>query len=381
MGETQAIKTAARFQRTLDQRGLVRARKLVISVAVACGAKRTTANEPSAEALARSMVSGSAVIPEHDRRDHSRLQQDRSRGRWGPTRRACAGEMPEGTSASRPPRWNDARAAGLARLLGVDGRKQPLHRPCRRHAKGLVEMDGLRRFLATRSIAPRRLAVACERLLGPLGVAAAQGTGRMPGHKVSRSSRSALFPVVIMANLYRPLPPSSRSDDSVAHIEHARLHRVIRDPDDPRHLFDRFLVIVDEVDDLPVVRRKSCQALSQSSALVLLLRGQPQDHLPDLRLASAASSSSSSSGGLRRRAERALNRAIASIHVAASRAAFELGSLTPYVEKHLADQVFRRCIVAHDTNNEAKHPNVVSRVEHLHRQPVTGYKSPDQHLV
>ncbi len=41
----------------------------------------------------------------------------------------------------------------------------------------------------------------------------------------------------------------------LAGVEHPRLHRALRDPDDRAGLFHRLLVIVDEVDDLAVRRR------------------------------------------------------------------------------------------------------------------------------
>jgi hypothetical protein len=42
----------------------------------------------------------------------------------------------------------------------------------------------------------------------------------------------------------------------LARIEHARLDSGLGDPDDLRDLFDRFVVEVDEVDDLAVLGRQ-----------------------------------------------------------------------------------------------------------------------------
>jgi hypothetical protein len=43
----------------------------------------------------------------------------------------------------------------------------------------------------------------------------------------------------------------------LARVEHARLDRVLRNANDLGYLFDRFLVVVHEIDDLPMFRRKS----------------------------------------------------------------------------------------------------------------------------
>src|SRR5712671_4005465 len=42
----------------------------------------------------------------------------------------------------------------------------------------------------------------------------------------------------------------------LARIKQARLHSVLWNTDDFGHLFHGFLVVVDEIDDLPMVRRK-----------------------------------------------------------------------------------------------------------------------------
>src|SRR6478672_12078313 len=54
----------------------------------------------------------------------------------------------------------------------------------------------------------------------------------------------------------RQLPPR---------IEHARLHRGFAHADDLGRLLDRFAVVVDEVNDLAVLRRQLCQRLRKSS--------------------------------------------------------------------------------------------------------------------
>src|SRR5262249_50302507 len=60
---------------------------------------------------------------------------------------------------------------------------------------------------------------------------------------------------------------------------------------------------------------------------------------------------------------------------------FEPASLTPHVEKYLADHVLRGGLIANETNDEPKHPHVVARVEHLHCKPIAVRDSSDQHLV
>jgi hypothetical protein len=76
----------------------------------------------------------------------------------------------------------------------------------------------------------------------------------------------------------------------------------------------------------------------------------------------------------------ALKRAIASNHVDTV-APFEPTSLTPHVEKYLADHVLRGSLIANETNDKPKHPHVVTRKQHLHGEPVAVRDPSDQHLV
>jgi len=50
--------------------------------------------------------------------------------------------------------------------------------------------------------------------------------------------------------------------------------------------------------------------------------------------------------------------------------AFELASLTPHIERNLADEVFRNLFVPHEPKPETKHPDMVPSVQHLHAEPV-----------
>ena len=61
--------------------------------------------------------------------------------------------------------------------------------------------------------------------------------------------------------------------------------------------------------------------------------------------------------------------------------ALELAGLTPDVEKHLADEVFRRLLVPHEPEPEPVHPDMVPPVQHLHGEPVTLGDPGDQDLV
>jgi len=58
-----------------------------------------------------------------------------------------------------------------------------------------------------------------------------------------------------------------------------------------------------------------------------------------------------------------------------------LASLTPHVEKYLADQVLRGSVIANETNDEPKHPHVVARIQHLHCKPIAVRDTSDQHFV
>src|SRR5512140_2159302 len=57
----------------------------------------------------------------------------------------------------------------------------------------------------------------------------------------------------------------------LARIKQARLDGVLRNADDFSDFFHGFLVVVDEIDDFPVVRRKCRQALAQRFTGILLL--------------------------------------------------------------------------------------------------------------
>src|ERR1700730_17130660 len=56
-----------------------------------------------------------------------------------------------------------------------------------------------------------------------------------------------------------------------ARINQPSIHGVLRYPDYLSDFFHGFLVVVDEIDDLPMVRRKRGQALAQRSTGIILM--------------------------------------------------------------------------------------------------------------
>src|SRR6202022_2036287 len=61
--------------------------------------------------------------------------------------------------------------------------------------------------------------------------------------------------------------------------------------------------------------------------------------------------------------------------------AFELASLTPHIEKNLADEVFRNLFIPHEPKPETEHPDMVPSVQHLHGEPVALSDPSDQDIV
>src|SRR6516164_10526466 len=165
----------------------------------------------------------------------------------------------------------------------------------------------------------------------------------------------------------------------LARVEHARLDRVLRDANDLGCLFYRFLVVVHEIDDLAMFRRKSCEALSQHCTLILLLqRGCGIiRRIFNCGCCLFAQLLVPSTPERRNRLE-ARDRQQPCRY---RRAPFEPTSLTPHVEKYLADHVLRGSLIANETNDEPKHPHMVAGIQHLHGEPIAVRDSSDQHLV
>src|SRR5262245_12080461 len=140
-----------------------------------------------------------------------------------------------------------------------------------------------------------------------------------------------------------------------------------------------FLVVVYQIDDLPMFRRKARKALPDHCTLVLLLQrgGGIVRRILDracglfvqllVRPTPKRRDGLESGDGQHPRGHR--------------RAPFEPTSLTPQVEKHLADHVLRRGLIPNETYYEPKHTHVVPRIQHLHGEPIAVRDSSDQHLV
>ena len=150
-----------------------------MSVAVACGAKRTTAKEPSLDALASegppgapcsltttvvitaacTRIATAAAVADHASvrgvklARNSEMRPPKSNDRWRRGARASSASI----------------AANSFSIARADGRTERF-----------VEVDRLRKLLADEVIAPRELAVTGDRLLDTIGVAAIQRSRCMP---------------------------------------------------------------------------------------------------------------------------------------------------------------------------------------------------------
>src|SRR4051794_36161568 len=173
--------------------------------------------------------------------------------------------------------------------------------------------------------------------------------------------------------LAREVPRSGRAHSGLleqighlaARVEHAGLHGRRRHSDNARHLVDRLLVIIDEIDHFAMRGRERLEALLNDIVAVLvadqglgIIRGvlDGRRHLvikmlvgppPQRRERLVTGNGEEPSGYLR--------------------LAFEALSLAPHVEEYLADEVFGQRRVAGEAENEAIHAHIVARVEHLHR--------------
>src|SRR3979490_224313 len=166
---------------------------------------------------------------------------------------------------------------------------------------------------------------------------------------------------------------------SFARIKQARLHSVLRYTDDFGDFFHGFLVVVDEIDDLPMLRRKRGQALAQRSTLVLLLHrhfrivGRILDRIGGLIVQFNVLPAAQRRQGLESRNGQQPG--------GNGGSAFELASLAPHIEKNLADEVFRNLFIPHEPKPEAEHPDMVPSVQHLHGEAVALSDPSDQDVV
>src|SRR6516164_1390613 len=321
-----------------------------MSFAVACGAKRTTAKEPSLGALASdgplgapcSLTTTAAITAACTKIATAAAVADQASVRGVRIDRNSEMRLPR----SNQRRWRGDRASSASRAsmalrvshLGGSSRQAPrgpghIAAPVCGRGPALAPRDWRRGGSASR---PRTTAA---ELLSP----------DAPAHRLSRSWPTS-FDSLRLEQLRQPL----------ARVEHARLDRVLRNTNDLGCLFDRFLVVVREIDDLPMFRRKSCEALSQHCTLILLLqRGcgivrQIFDRGCGLFVQLLVPSTSERRNGLEARDRQQPCRY--------RRAPFEAASLTPHVEKYLADHVLRGSLIANETNDEPKHPHVVARI-------------------
>ena len=136
----------------------------------------------------------------------------------------------------------DEIVAGVVFEIRLDSKKVP-HRPARRMKPiSLSFASGLTQPLS------QRPHIACELPQPP-----ARGDRlAVPVVAVARALRTASR-WLARRDEARQLPPR---------IEHARLHRGFAHADDLGRLLDRFAVVVDEVNDLAVLRRQLCQRLA-----------------------------------------------------------------------------------------------------------------------
>src|ERR1700758_770950 len=138
-------------------------------------------------------------------------------------------------------------------------------------------------------------------------------------------------------------------------------------------------MVVDEIDDLPMLRRKSAQTLTQRRTGIFLRRrhfgivGRILDRLGSLVLQLEVLPAPQRREGLetRNRQEPGGN----------GGSAFEFAGLTPDIEEDLADEIFRDLFVADEPKAEAKHPDMVPSIQHLHGEPVALRDPGDQDFV
>jgi hypothetical protein len=165
----------------------------------------------------------------------------------------------------------------------------------------------------------------------------------------------------------------------LARIKQARLDGVPRNSDDFGHLFHGLLVVVDEIDDLSVLWRKRRQALAQRFTRILLLHhhfrivGRILNRIGSLVVQSNVLAAPECRKGLEpgNRQQPGGN----------GGSAFELASLTPHIEKNLADEVFRNLFIPYEPKPETEHPDMVPSVKHLHGEPVALSDPSDQNFV
>jgi hypothetical protein len=138
-------------------------------------------------------------------------------------------------------------------------------------------------------------------------------------------------------------------------------------------------MVVDEIDNLPMLRRQPGQTLAQRVTRILLLHrhfriiGRILDRIGGLVVQFGVFPAAQRSEGLESRngQEPGGN----------GGSAFELAGLTPNIEEHLADEIFRDLFAPNQPKPETEHPDVVPSVQDLHGEPVALSDPSDQNLV
>jgi len=162
-------------------------------------------------------------------------------------------------------------------------------------------------------------------------------------------------------------------------VRYRRLDRVLRYSDDLRDLLHRLLVVVDQIDDLPVLRRERGQAHAQGIAGILLLYrhfrvvGGVGDR--SRRLVVQFRVRPAPQG--RKRLEPHNPKQPSGNR----RPALEPARLPPDVKEYLADKILGELFVPHQAKSEAKHPDVMAAVQHPHRGFVALGNSGNQGFV
>ena len=161
-------------------------------------------------------------------------------------------------------------------------------------------------------------------------------------------------------------------------VEHPSLDGVAGNSEDLRNLLHRFFVVVDEIDDLPMLPGKLLHASPQDFPAMLVLE---QDFRIIRRIADVrALVVDRLLGPMSQLGERLVTRD-GQNPSGDRRARLEPVRLTPHAEERLAGDIFRDRIIADDPQYETIDPDMVPCEQDLHREPVAGRDLLDQCLI
>lgn len=162
-------------------------------------------------------------------------------------------------------------------------------------------------------------------------------------------------------------------------MKHSGFDRVFRYADDFRHFLDRFVMIVDKIDDFAVFRRQFFYAFSQRESLVGFLSGyfgrisfvfdltksvvriDRFTHFPPVGKRFEAGHAKNPSGHLG--------------------PAFKSIRLPPDVDEDVVGQILCGCTVRHESQDEAVNTDIVPGVQSAHCLPVTLGNVNDQQMI